>query len=277
MKLRAVLFLIALLFCYASAQGPILPVINCSASAIALLRPGAWPVWQGTGVIFDLQITNNGSCPLTEIGINIDLAAGAYINGQYWGMTVTLGEESAYVLEILTLYTPLPASGVLGGAYGSYGFVAIFDSDAVTVPSVSSVLTACQQCVPTSAPTNSPTNLPTIPPTNPPASCAASFTLTKRAGGAFQEYETPAQIWDLVFNNTGVNSVSTITISITPPAGTLVDASNYWSLQYVSGSLYNVELHNSLYLSGAAYTGAGFVIDGATNSAPTVVITNVIC
>lgn len=42
-------------------------------SATSTLRPGSWELNGGTGAIYDLTFTNDGTCPAIDIGINLGL------------------------------------------------------------------------------------------------------------------------------------------------------------------------------------------------------------
>jgi len=84
-------------------------------------------------------------------------------------------------------------------------------------------------------------------------SCSVGVTINARAGGSFLANAEQNQIYDLEISNTGNQVVSTLTIEITPAAGTHVALDNKWNLVYWEGNKYNVSTYGALSTSASIW------------------------
>jgi len=228
-------------------------IIGTHATCIAQISisarlSGSWRVNGVPYQIYDFTAMNAGTESITSMRAVITFPPTSYI-GEAWNY-----EKSSYLMS------NFGGAIVVGQTFSGAGFILIGGGPAT----INFTNVACGGALPTQAATQAPTQAPTLPPT----ACRASYTLIRRANGAFLENSVPSQIWDLVFTNIGSSPINELSISITPVQNTVVNQNNKWNLNFDANTLYKVQLFGSLQMAGATFSGAGFVIAGASNGVP---------
>lgn len=234
---------------------------TCSLSASIAARPGA--SWVTNGVsqqIFDISITNTGSCSFSAATVALSLPSGSSIS-ESWNIDSTTFLVSGFG----TLNAGATYAGA--GIVISHGGVPTISSSSATCNSPCSGSTSA----PTSAPTPAATSAPTSAPTNAPASCQLSVSQTRRTStdGSWTSGEFTYQIYDLAFTNTGSK---TLTYAQYIHSFMVGYPSSHWNLvktcciQIKSAVTYNVTLP-SAGLEPASVTYAGFVLEYGTGTA----------
>lgn len=252
---------------------------QCTATASAKARAGA--TWQINGVtfqIYDITATNTGTQTITSLFALFGFPAGNAVT-QSWNYDSTTGQITNFGGNLFPGASFNGAGFILsGGGTPTLAFITPNCGGATQAPTQAPTQGPTQ--APTQGPTQGPTQAPTQGPTQAPGNCTSRVNVIKRTGPSsnFTENGVPAQIWDLLFTNTGTGHVSAITISITPAANTTVNQNNKWNLVFNSAAnSYSVQLFNALFAPNSTYTGAGFVVDGATTGSPTVAILTTTC
>lgn len=255
---------------------------HCTATASAEARPGAnWRINGVNNQIYDIFVKNTGTQTILTLFAFFGFPSNNSVT-QAWNYDSTTGQILNFGGSLAPGQTFNGAGFVLtGSGTPTLAFITpnCGGTQAPTQRPTQSPTQGPTQA-PTQGPTQGPTQAPTQGPTQAPGNCSARVQTIKRTGpnSNFTENGQPAQIWDLVFTNTGTRSVNAITITITPAVNTSVNQNNKWNLVFnSSANNYAAQLFNALFLPNSQYTGSGFVVDGATSSSPTVAIQSVTC
>jgi len=270
----------SVLIVYTSAQ-----TAPCSATIVPTPRlNSAWTTYPNIpNQLFDLVITNVGSCPILSLVAVFTLFANETIT-QSWnwvpasGMlsgfdgAINVGEvysAAGFVLSgglaiSLNSYTPTCASSCAGvGATSALASSTGSGSSTGSLPSSS---------------TSGSSSTTGAPPVN--NTCTVAISISARAGAAFVYNGQLSQIYDLTFTNIGQAMISNLQIRIAPVSGTAVNESNKWNLVLSStvANVYTVMTFGALTV-GAQYAGAGFVLAGtnATTATPQVTVYSISC
>lgn len=214
--------------------------------------------------IFDITVTNDGTCPLNNIGLNFDYNENANITQQWnlvndvrytllsnFGPTLDVGVSvtAGFVLSI-----PQADFASLSADVHVYG---------AACPSTCNNTSSAPSSAPSAAPTSasSPTSAPSAAPTSagaPFPQCEGNAQAVARAGQApwTDAQGFTYQIYDIIANNTGSCPWTTIAAYF---AGNITQA---WNYDIPSGLLsgYGTQING-----GQVYTGAGFVFATSPN------------
>jgi len=226
----------------------------CQIISTITPRAGAGASWisdAGAYQIYDIDVTNVGSCVVSWVVLSINLPAGASISST-WNLQVYSG--SSYTVNLFG------NSIVPGGSLTSSGFV-VFSPNTRIIPSfgVSVVVytVTCNNCAFSST---SGSAVSTTSGTTSNSACQVSPTLTPRssAGGSWISDAGAYQIYDIDVLNVGSCLVYNVVLSFDLPAGSSI--SSTWNLQVYSGSSYTVNLFGNSISPGGSLTSSGFVV-----------------
>jgi len=257
-------FVYVLAILFSSVRG------DCSASVTVQIRAGASYVGGGsTYDIYDFEVSNTGTDPITALSEDIIFAVGASHPSvvpltQAWNFDQATGNITGFVI----LYP--------GQSYTGAGFVinSVADISPIAPTTIcglsSSTPTIAPSGAPTNPPTSSPTVAPTSAPTNPPiqsaGSCSASLTLSLRE--TYPENGEILAVYDMYFTNNGTLTVIRIFENIIFAYGSsnpsTASASQTWNFNETTGEITSFGALNP----GQVFTGAGFIIDGAADISP---------
>lgn len=108
-----------------------------------------------------------------------------------------------------------------------------------------------------------------------PNPCLVAVSVNARLGGSFVNNGVPQQVYDLVFTNTGSQSVSSLSVTITPSGDATIPAGQMWNMEATTTTnTYIVDFYNTLPATNSQYFGAGFILSGSNSqTAPTAVAT----
>lgn len=240
-------------FSYSLAAG------TCTLTATVNARSGG--SWTTNGIsyqIYDMTITNTGSCPITSAFVLFNIPAGSTI-AEWWNYDPTTGFVSDYG-------TLAPAASYTGAG------IVVTNGGVPTVQSTSSSVCSASCTGSTPPPTNAPTSPPTNGPTSGPidSHCQLSVTQTRRsgAGSTWVTGSNTYQIYDLVFTNTGTENMLAAVFSEGLPVGY---PSSFWQLakycctQVDSTIEYNITLPNGGLIVGNS-VGAGYILQYASSA-----------
>jgi len=108
-----------------------------------------------------------------------------------------------------------------------------------------------------------------------PSSCVVAVSIEKRADGAYVDGGVNAQIYDLVFTNTGSSAVFELSVTITPSGTDSV--SQMWNMSPAGANTYSVAFYNTLPSANSQYFGAGFILSGSTSQIAPIVVASPTC
>lgn len=251
--------ILALLFAFSVAVNA-----SCSASASIAARSGArWVTGDKTFQLYDLTVTNDGSCTLNNVGLSLGLPSGAAIT-EHWNL---LADNLYYLLQ------NFPADGInAGSAFNGAGFVVSMptaSADAAAPISVQVYGAACpSKCSASSSSDEASSDDSSAAPA-PAVDCTIVATVEK---------DTTAQSWTdaqgrtvsvyrLKIQNTGTSALKDYVTSFA--AGVNAEIVSVWNLESARGG-YLVSGFGESLPAGATYTGAGLII---ANAAETVTAT----
>lgn len=239
---------------------------GCSVTATIAIRTSAsWTEGTNTNQIYDITVTNNGVCPVDNVGLNFGLPSGAVISDK-WNL---MADELYYLLE------NFGSSIQVGSMYNAAGIVmsmptgSVFSSVSVTVYGA-----ACPRECMNSAPVESSSAPVPVDSSSAPApvdsssapssgTCSASAVLTKDASTASW---TDAQgkinsVYRLTVTNNGECPLKDFVLSFGLNTATVV---SMWNLQSALGG-YQVTGFGDGLPAGASFSGAGLIIAGASD------------
>lgn len=261
-------FILALLFAFSVAVNA-----SCSASASISARSGArWVTGDKTFQLYDLTVTNDGSCIINNVGLSFGLPTGAAIT-EHWNL---LADNLYYLLQ------NFPADGInAASAFNGAGFVVSMptaSADTAAPISVQVYGAACpSSCSSTStpAPSSSDETSSAAPAESsdessaPVADCTIVASVEKDAS---TQSWTDAQgrtvsVYRLKIQNTGTSALKDYVTSFT--VGLSGEIVSMWNLEGTRGG-YRVTGFGESLPAGATYTGAGLII---ANAAETIAVT----
>jgi len=273
---------------------------TCSAAITITARTGS--SWEEGGLfhqIYDITVTNNGTCPITTLFGLYVFPTTAHVS-EAWNYNQTTGQIggfSGFIVAGRTLIGPGFVLAGVGAPSLSHEHTLASCPD-TCVGSATAAPTASAPIAPTAAPTATstarpPTSAPTAhPPTSAPTgvaptvataaptlpACATSIRITARANAAFLINGVASQIYDLEITNTGRTTVDQLDITITTTSSTAIAQDNKWNLVHVAGDRYSVLTYGGL-TAGTTYLGAGFVLSGTlpSTATPAVAIFSTTC
>jgi len=226
---------------------------NATCSAQVSLSARANGAYQINGVnyqIYDFSASNTGSESIINLRAILTFPSTSYI-GDSWNYEKSNSSLKNFGPALLP-----------GQIFSGAGFILVGQGPA----SINYASASCGGATPTQVPTPAPSG------------CQASYSLIRRTNGSFLENGIPSQIWDLIFRNSGTKSISEIKIAIAPAQNTVVNQNNKWNLIYNSNDYsYQVQLSGALQLAGSEFSGAGFVISGAYDGAPSISFKDLKC
>jgi hypothetical protein len=257
---------------------------SCQVSVSSQRRDTSWQDSGRTFYIYDVSVTNTGSCQVTDVMLTIspDVAASVTFT-QVWNLQ-QMGPTSFK----LTNFGPSIFPGQVYGA----GFIISFasPSQGVVATSLQSAACGASDCTAATTTGGSTTTGGTttggsttgglaeprpvaLPLAGGNGVCSVSASLSARssanAGNWTDEAGRRNQIYDITVQNTGTCIVSTVRLAFA-----LSDASSFISQRWNLDENYNVNTYGPIPVNGG-FGGAGIVVTG--NGTPTVSVADKTC
>lgn len=250
--------ILALLFAFSVAVNA-----SCSASASIAARSGArWVTGDKTFQLYDLTVTNDGSCTLNNVGLSLGLPTGAAIT-EHWNL---LADNLYYLLQ------NFPADGInAASSFNGAGFVVSMptaSADTAAPISVQVYGSACpSSCSSTSTPapetsSSAPAESSDESSAAPAGDCTVVATVEKDTSSSSW---TDAQgrtvsVYRVKLQNTGTVALKDYATSFA--VGTEAEIVSVFNLESTRGGYLVTGFGESL-PAGATYTGAGLIIANA--------------
>jgi len=240
---------------------------GCSVTATIAIRPSAsWTDGGNTNQIYDVTVTNNGICPVDNVGLQFGLPSGAIISDQ-WNM---MADDLYYMLDNfgntiqvggmfnaagIVVSTPIgtPASGpVTSNVYGS------------ACPR--SCMSSASSSESSSAATESSSSSATTESSSAPSSgtCSATAVIAKDTSTASwtDDQGRTVAVYRLTITNNGECPINNYVLSFGYGTASVV---SMWNLQSALGG-YQVTGFGDSLPAGASFSGAGLILAGAPDT-----------